>query len=690
MKFLKIIGVILFILFAGAAAFIIHTPGITHSTNTGPDFEYQGFNKVENSRFDRIREYIPLKDGTKLAITTLIPNNSNEKRFPTILSYTPYTSSIVVPEMSWIDRIGSKYSTGNWGPVFETYGIASIHALTSNGYALAFVDMRGTGSSTGYSAPFDPLYISDADEVLNWIAQQPWSDQKIGMMGQSYLGWAQFAAASTKNPYLKCINPQMIFFNMYSEAIRPGGILAQRWISEYSKSTLQLNNRNLWNTQYDIPSYPSEPVIDEDGDGIRYDEIPILKENDNDAYSEPLTYADGNARAGSPYIALTKEHEKNIWPLETSKSIDYLDDEMDYFGNRQRMTVSSVDFLIDKLKESKIPVLLFGGFFDGFSRGIAQSFANLQETNPAYLVMLPKFHIPFGLTDQYSDLFGIKYNSGAQQFSMALQFFDKYLKGKDTNLDKKPPVRVHTAFDGWNFYETWPPKESQPVKYHLGSDNSLTQNSPEEAVIPYEVDFTHSSSYNSKKINPQLMHMINDSLMIRNEHDKKCLVFETPVLAAVLTLTGSPIVNLHVSSNQANADVYVYLSDVDTTGIVYYVTEGKLRAGWHKLYDNNLMVKDLYDVKPELPWHSFLKEDYDPAPFADSAVVNLVFDLKPLSWKFKVGHKIRISIAGADYENYEFNPGISPDNTMENCQPTTLNIHTGNTYPSYVDLPVVY
>jgi putative CocE/NonD family hydrolase len=687
MKYLKIIGIVLLLLLAGSIFFIVFTTGEDTTFFTGPEFEYAGLSDVKNGQYDKKRDYIILRDGTKIAITSLIPNNRIEKEFPVILIYTPYTSSIVVPEMTLVDRIASKYYTGKWGPAYENESLYKINAYTSNGYAMAFVDMRGTGSSTGYSGAFDDMFIKDSEEILAWIAQQSWSNKRIGMMGQSYMGWSQFSAASTKSPYLKCIVPEVIFFNMYTEAIRPGGILAQRWLSEYSQSTIELNNRNLWNTSFDIPSYPSEPVIDEDGDGKLYDEVPILIENDLNSYDGNLQYADGKERKESAYISLTKEHEKNIWPSDVGSTIKYVDDTYEYYGKTKSQSDVSVDYLIYKLKETKIPVLLIGGFFDGFSRGILQSFANLHDTNPVSVLMTPRTHL--GLSYGYGKMMDFKYNSRSQTLSTQLQFFDKYLKGIDNGYDSKPPVKIYTAFEGWNYYDSWPPKEATSMSYSLGADNSLKNKNEGDTVYTYEVDFTHSSSYGSNEFNPQMMHRWNDSLMIRNEHDKKCLVFETSVLDTSLTLMGSPIINLNISSNQNNADIYVYLSDVDTAGVVHYVSEGKLRAGWHKLFNNNQMVNGLYDVKPELPWHSFKKEDYDTIPFANDSIVTLKFDLKPQAWKFRTGHKIRVSIAGADYGNYEFNPVLCPDNSLKSCKPTTLNIHTGRKRQSYIVLPIV-
>jgi len=689
MKYFKRFLLVIFILFIFLIIFIFTTHGKEHEFDPGPEFAYKALENVKNVNYAKHKEYITLTDGTKIAITYFLPSNGENEKKPTILIYTPYTGSLVVPEMSLFDRIGSKYYIGKWGPDYERMSLKKLNTLTSNGYIVALADMRGTGSSTGFSGTLDPLYISDAKEILEWIAGQSWSNAKIGMMGQSYMGWSQFAAASTQSPYLKCIAPEMIFYNLYEEAIRPGGIYAQKWNTDYSLGTLELNNRNLWNTDADISSYPSEPVIDEDGDGKTYDDIPIMKNNDRSLITVNPKYADGNLRENSSYIKLTKEHEKNIWPKDISKKYLYLDDTAVYFDRNVTYSNSSIDILIKKIKETKIPVLLTGGFFDGFSAGIPKSYTNLHQTNPTYLFMAPRFHIPVNIPGEYSALFDYKHSYQDQFLSTQLQFFDKYLKDMNNGFESNKHVKIYTAFEGWKYYDSWPPAEAKSVQFSFGLNNVLTNEIQRDSVYAYDVDFTHSSAYNSNKTNPQLMIKFNDSVMVRTKQDKKCLVFETEKLTNSLTLTGHPIINLEISSNQPNADVYVYLSDVDKNGKSYYVSEGKLRAGWHQLLDNNESVNNLYDVKPELPWHSYKKENYDPAPFANDSIVNLRFELKPQAWKFKKGHKIRISIAGADNENYEFNPTISPDNTLENCKPTTLYIHTGEIKNSYLEVPVI-
>jgi len=96
MKYLKIIGIALLSIFLGLVVFIICTPGRKMEFNPGPEFEYSALSDVKNGQYDRYREYIPLKDGKKIAVTYMVPNNQENKEFPTILQYSPYTSAISI------------------------------------------------------------------------------------------------------------------------------------------------------------------------------------------------------------------------------------------------------------------------------------------------------------------------------------------------------------------------------------------------------------------------------------------------------------------------------------------------------------------------------------------------------------------------------------------------------------------
>ena len=82
----------------------------------------------------------------------------------------------------------------------------------------------------------------------------------------------------------------------------------------------------------------------------------------------------------------------------------------------------------------------------------------------------------------------------------------------------------------------------------------------------------------------------------------------------------------------------------------------------------------------------------NPSPrFAQGKVVSLVIDLFPTSWVFKEGHRLRLSIAGADFPTFRLHPRISPANDPRaptNKKPVVTVWHDPP-HPSFVNLPVV-
>jgi len=138
----------------------------------------------------------------------------------------------------------------------------------------------------------------------------------------------------------------------------------------------------------------------------------------------------------------------------------------------------------------------------------------------------------------------------------------------------------------------------------------------------------------------------------------------------------------------------VYLEDVDEKGEAVLVSEGVLRAGFAGLYPNEEMIqsgKTDVDVKPELPWHGFEKDQYVHNIFADNNVVELLFDLKPTSWVFRKSHSIRVTIACADWPTFRLHPRLSPfndPNDPANIIPI-ITVYRDAERPSGITLPII-
>jgi putative CocE/NonD family hydrolase len=153
-------------------------------------------------------------------------------------------------------------------------------------------------------------------------------------------------------------------------------------------------------------------------------------------------------------------------------------------------------------------------------------------------------------------------------------------------------------------------------------------------------------------------------------NDAKSLTYTTPPLGSDLTVIGHPVVTLYLSSDQTDGDFYAYLEEVDSTGFSRYVSEGMLRAS------RRTPAQAPWD-NLGLPWE--LHHRSDATPLVPGKMVELTFDLQPTATVFNAGHRIRVTIAGADVDNTEPPPVRG--------RPTVM-MFRGAEHASRISLPV--
>ena len=95
-----------------------------------------------------------------------------------------------------------------------------------HGYAIANVDPRGVGHSEGDINMFGTKDAEDGYDFIEWIAEQPWSNGKVGMSGNSCVAMTQYRVAAQCPPHLTCIAPWEATTDIYRESIYEGGIPA--------------------------------------------------------------------------------------------------------------------------------------------------------------------------------------------------------------------------------------------------------------------------------------------------------------------------------------------------------------------------------------------------------------------------------------------------------------------------------
>jgi len=151
---------------------------------------------------------IRVHDGVEIAVALYMPEG--EGPFPVLIAPSPYrydnNTLPATPQFLWRET----------GPI-EFY--------IQHGYVYAFMDVRGCGKSGGEFRLLDRNEQQDLYDVIEWLGQQPWSNGKVGGIGQSYFCMLQWWMGILKPPSLACIAAFDGLNDPYRAAVYTGGIL---------------------------------------------------------------------------------------------------------------------------------------------------------------------------------------------------------------------------------------------------------------------------------------------------------------------------------------------------------------------------------------------------------------------------------------------------------------------------------
>lgn len=606
--------------------------------------------RAEAAGYTRQAHYVPMRDGTLLAVSIYAPAGKAADRHPVLLWLLPDRRETIDPR------------TGAIEPKMPR---ADIAFFTAHGYAIALAEMRGGGASFGgREIDRGPQIGRDGKDLVDWIAAQRWSDGTVGMIGASYQGFAQYATAANRPAALKAIFPEIAGFDDYGSMFHPGGILNVA-LSDYASGSIARMAQNRFDPAR--KEFPSPPVVDEDGDGELADEIPLDRNGDGSFLDEgEPTYADGQPRRHLYYRA-TAEHAGNFnLTVDAIAAAPFRDSRLGttpYSYHDVDPGTKPVD-----IAKAGIAVYNRGGWFDYHARDTALWYATLEGRTPVRMMMAPTGHggLPSSGTE---DLYraGPYFRHFADPTTNELmnreklRFFDRHVRGIDNGFDREDPVLLYVMGKGWRREKTWPLERARPTRLHFGSGHRLLPRPDAGGADSYRVDFAASSLSGGANRWNYGISRARQPMTLDGDAARRLAYVGEP-LAGDVEVTGHPLVDLRLSSTAAEGDVFVYLEDVAPDGSSLLVSEGQLRANYHRPRPIETMLAAPargFGVKPLLPWQGFDQADYDPAPFADGRELRLRFDLMPTSWVFRKGHRIRISIAGADSPSFAIHPGLA-------------------------------
>jgi putative CocE/NonD family hydrolase len=171
---------------------------------------------------------IEMPDGCRLAARIWLPADAGTRPVPAVLEYIPYRKrELTAPR----DELTHYYFAGH-------------------GYAGVRVDLRGSGESDGVlTDEYLPLELDDGVHVLRWIAEQPWCDGNVGMIGISWGGFNGLQIAALQPPELKAVISLCSTDDRYTDDVH------------YMGGCLLLDNLSWATTMFSQNSCPPDPLL---------------------------------------------------------------------------------------------------------------------------------------------------------------------------------------------------------------------------------------------------------------------------------------------------------------------------------------------------------------------------------------------------------------------------------------------
>ncbi len=602
-------------------------------------------------------QFITTRSGKKLAVLVTLPADSKNQpvagSFPAILTQTAYRIDLGT-FMGMVVTKGNSLIIG--GP--DEY-------MVRRGYAQVAVDILGSGMSEGQEGLLGAEEQAAYTDAVNWVKQQPWFNGNLGLAGTSYLGITSILTAGQQDPAVKAAFTVVPMGDAYRGTVGIGGMLNAEFISLWLPLTQGLSVAN----SQAISKYPE--------------------------------YADQIKAANAEHIAAINNWYLPTVTNSTSGVKGYATDDGDFWALRSP---------IEAATKIKVPTFIIGATNDIFQRDEPLLYEQIKRNAEAKLVILPGAHFQSVL----------KAIGGAQTSTskgapgapyLMLQWFDQYLKGKDTGAAKMPNVTQlvpgWTSSDKYATSTDWPHPKMAPQRWYLRGDLKLTLDAPtgNEAshtvtepaapVVTYGTSTSGDTVKASVKINdgsncsssdvqwslglngvlPKGCHT-NSAIV---EKAQKAIIFETAPLTADMYLNGPIQADVWMKATKTQAAVAVRVDDVDAFGIARPISTGLMSAAYRAVdvtrsrFVNGTMIQ---------PWHPFTEASRQAVVPGQAMLVPV--EVFPAAALIKKGHKLRVAISASNQAM-----GIWPTPQQQEATGNVSTILSDAAHPSSVVLPVV-
>jgi putative CocE/NonD family hydrolase len=590
-----------------------------------------------------LRQWIPMRDGVRLDAEIYLPSTASPP-YPTVLIRSPYPSE-------------------------KTLRPSPINvAFVENGYAIVYQNERGRYWSEG-----DYEYLARAGEdgydTVDWIAQQEWSNGKVGTIGCSSSAENQLKLISAAHPA-----------HAAAIAQAPGAGIGR--IGPYSEQgntfrggVLQLLFAS-WHHDYIYYGGADDPRPIYPSDLSREDRVRLSK-----YFKLWPDYGWGEPREGFDY----EQYYRHLPVSELNIAVDGPRTPWDRFARRTPADPAWGDIHLSNEGDTfGVPTLWAFSWYD-ISVGPNVALYNYAREHTSterargnqHMILGPTRHCAFGSETEETRVGDRDLGDARFDYTRRyLDWFDRWLKDRSNGALEEPKVRWYQmGANEWVTGDAFPPSGTELVDLYLSSggnantlygDGVLRDSPPSEAA---------SDGYVYDPLRPVQTHgggaccmgdvkatgaFDQSTLEMRGD----ILVYTTPELEEDLTVAGFVEVELYVSSDAKDTDFTVKLVDVYPDGTAYNLDDNIFRARYREGYDKKVLMEpgEVYKLAfaPMITANTFLK-----------------------------GHRVRIEVSSSNFPRYGRNLNTGGNNYDESEPVVARNrIHHSARHPSRIRLPV--
>jgi putative CocE/NonD family hydrolase len=371
-------------------------------------------------------------------------------------------------------------------------------------------------------------------------------------------------------------------------------------------------------------------------------------------------------------------------------------------GDYDQFWKDSGSSVIDHLAEYKdVPVYHTTGWYDSWTAQVANlNFVSLRKAKKSLqrLIIGPWTHSAEFLTyagdAQFTD------DAGIDLPRLHLAWYNHWLKGMDTGVERQMPVRIYVMGGGdahktkegrlfvggrWRDEPDWPLARAIATPYYLRASGVL---SAERSVATPPRRFRFDPMNPVPTLGGSLSSQGN--LSVPGATDQRCrldfwlcadakplsarpdvLVFQTPPLTADVEVTGRLVLNLWASTDGRDTDFTAKLIDV-------YPPNADFPEGVD-LNISDTIVRGRYRKGPgraEL--------------LTPGRVYEFAMEMYPTSLLFKRGHHIRLDVSSSNFPRFDVNPNTGePLNDNKQWRAALNTIYMDPLHPSHITLPII-